>query len=65
MTLHRRLARLDGGDPSRRRVEEMSDAELDRMILGALSPAERETYRTGAPEQVDALLQSIVKKERK
>jgi hypothetical protein len=56
--IHRCLARFDGGQP--RDLRDMGDAQLDRLITRAMTPAQPEKYRNGTPEQIDALLAVIV-----
>jgi hypothetical protein len=59
-TLNRRLDRLDGGDPLN--CEHMSDGQLDRLITHGMTPTQREKYRTGTAEEIDAMLQAIIAK---
>ena len=59
--LHRRLDRIDGGGDGRN-AEHMSDGQLDRLITRGMTPTQREKYRTGTAEEIDAMLQAIIAK---
>jgi hypothetical protein len=56
--LVRRLDKLDGGPVVD--LRDMSDRQLDRLITRGMTPAQREKYRNGTPEEVDAMLQAII-----
>ena len=59
-SLNRRLDRLDGG--ALLYCDHMSDGQLDRLIIRGMTPAQSEKYRTGATEEIDAMLQAIIAK---
>lgn len=56
--LHRRLDRLDGGR-SHGNVRDMSDAQLHRIIMQPMPPAQLAKYKAATPEELGALLERI------
>jgi hypothetical protein len=41
-------------------AKHMSDGQLDRRITRGMTPTQREKYRTGTAEEIDAMLAAII-----
>jgi hypothetical protein len=55
MTIRQRLEGLDATPEHM-----MTDAQLDRIVMRGMTPAQRAKYRTATPEEKTAFLEQIV-----